>query len=85
MSSAVAIVMCAVSVLLLQKLSDVAPSSSEGSTVDIRHLGKEGEDVLDLELEESADPEACFTAGDSANSFFTILRLLSFNSYKNVQ
>ncbi|XP_067265956.1 sodium channel, voltage-gated, type I-like, alpha isoform X3 [Chanodichthys erythropterus] len=48
---------------LEEKLSDVAPSSSEGSTVDIRHLGKEGEDVLDLELEESADPEACFTAG----------------------
>ncbi|XP_048050616.1 sodium channel, voltage-gated, type I-like, alpha isoform X3 [Megalobrama amblycephala] len=48
---------------LEEKLSDVAPSSSEGSTVDIRHLGKEGEDVLDLELEESTDPEACFTAG----------------------
>lgn len=76
MSSAVAIVMCDVSVLLLQKLSDVAPSSSEGSTVDLRHLGKEGDDALDFELEESTDPEACFTAGDSANSLFTILRLL---------
>lgn len=68
--------MCDVSVLLFQKLFDVAPSSSEGSTVDLRHLGKVGEDALDLELEESTDPEACFTAGDSANSSFTILKLL---------
>ncbi|XP_051761104.1 sodium channel, voltage-gated, type I-like, alpha isoform X2 [Ctenopharyngodon idella] len=48
---------------LEEKLSDVAPSSSEGSTVDLRHLGKEGDDALDFELEESTDPEACFTAG----------------------
>uniref|UniRef100_A0A8C2DHU8 Sodium channel protein n=1 Tax=Cyprinus carpio TaxID=7962 RepID=A0A8C2DHU8_CYPCA len=52
-----------VSGLLLQKLSDVAPSSSEGSTVDLRHFGKDGEDALDSELEESTDPEACFTTG----------------------
>ncbi|XP_058643524.1 sodium channel, voltage-gated, type I-like, alpha isoform X2 [Onychostoma macrolepis] len=46
-----------------EKLSDVAPSSSEGSTVDLRHFGKDGEEALDSELEESTDPEACFTAG----------------------
>ncbi|KTG02428.1 hypothetical protein cypCar_00013636 [Cyprinus carpio] len=46
-----------------EKLSDVAPSSSEGSTVDLRHFGKDGEDALDSELEESTDPEACFTTG----------------------
>ncbi|XP_052422350.1 sodium channel protein type 1 subunit alpha-like [Carassius gibelio] len=46
-----------------EKLSDVAPSSSEGSTVDLRHFGKDGEDALDSELEESTDPEACFTPG----------------------
>uniref|UniRef100_A0A8C1E249 Sodium channel protein n=1 Tax=Cyprinus carpio carpio TaxID=630221 RepID=A0A8C1E249_CYPCA len=52
-----------VSVLLLQNLSYVAPSSSEGSTVDLRTFGKDGEDALDLELEESTDPDACFTPG----------------------
>jgi len=62
--------------VLLQRLSDVAPSSSEGSTVDLRHVVKEGEDVLDFELEESNEPEACFTTGDSANSLFTILKEL---------
>ncbi|XP_039539547.1 sodium channel, voltage-gated, type I-like, alpha [Pimephales promelas] len=46
-----------------ERLSDVAPSSSEGSTVDLRHVVKEGEDVLDFELEESNEPEACFTTG----------------------
>uniref|UniRef100_A0A673N3L4 Sodium channel protein n=1 Tax=Sinocyclocheilus rhinocerous TaxID=307959 RepID=A0A673N3L4_9TELE len=46
-----------------EKLSDVAPSSSEGSTVDLRHFGKDGEDALDFELEESTDPDACFTPG----------------------
>uniref|UniRef100_A0A671SK35 Sodium channel protein n=1 Tax=Sinocyclocheilus anshuiensis TaxID=1608454 RepID=A0A671SK35_9TELE len=47
-----------------EKLSDVAPSSSEGSTVDLRHfVKKDGEDSLDSELEESTDPEACFTTG----------------------
>ncbi|XP_050975168.1 sodium channel, voltage-gated, type I-like, alpha isoform X2 [Labeo rohita] len=46
-----------------EKLSDVAPSSSEGSTVDLRPLGKDGEDALDFELEESMDPDACFTPG----------------------
>uniref|UniRef100_A0A8C1NC06 Sodium channel protein n=1 Tax=Cyprinus carpio TaxID=7962 RepID=A0A8C1NC06_CYPCA len=46
-----------------KELSDVAPSSSEGSTVDLRHFGKDGEDALDSELEESTDPEACFTTG----------------------
>ncbi|XP_043103972.1 sodium channel, voltage-gated, type I-like, alpha [Puntigrus tetrazona] len=46
-----------------EKLSDVDPSSSEGSTVDLRHFGKDGEDALDSELEESMDPEACFTPG----------------------
>ncbi len=74
----VAIVTCDdVSVLLLQKLSDVAPSSSECSTVDLRHFGKDGEEALDSELEESTDPEACFTPGDAANSLFTIIRLPS--------
>ncbi|KAI2660901.1 Sodium channel protein type 2 subunit alpha [Labeo rohita] len=47
----------------IAKLSDVAPSSSEGSTVDLRPLGKDGEDALDFELEESMDPDACFTPG----------------------
>ncbi|KAL7881870.1 hypothetical protein AOLI_G00087190 [Acnodon oligacanthus] len=37
-------------------------SSSEGSTVDIRAL-REGGESLDFELEESMDPEACFTDG----------------------
>ncbi|XP_077071976.1 sodium channel, voltage-gated, type I-like, alpha [Siphateles boraxobius] len=46
-----------------KELSDVAPSSSEGSTVDLRHVVKEGEDALDFELEESTEPEACFTTG----------------------
>uniref|UniRef100_A0A8C2CNC7 Sodium channel protein n=1 Tax=Cyprinus carpio TaxID=7962 RepID=A0A8C2CNC7_CYPCA len=54
-----------------ENLSYVAPSSSEGSTVDLRTFGKDGEDALDLELEESTDPDACFTPGDAANSLFT--------------
>uniref|UniRef100_A0A3B4EF08 Sodium channel protein n=1 Tax=Pygocentrus nattereri TaxID=42514 RepID=A0A3B4EF08_PYGNA len=37
-------------------------SSSEGSTVDIRAL-REGGESLEFELEESMDPEACFTDG----------------------
>ncbi|KAG9271502.1 sodium channel protein type 2 subunit alpha-like [Astyanax mexicanus] len=51
--------MCAVSGLFLQKLSEVM-SSSEGSTVEIR---KDGADSLEFELEESMDPEPCFTDG----------------------
>lgn len=51
---------------LLQKL-DVEPperlSSSEGSTVDIRPPG-DGVDSVELEPEESLDPEACFTEGE---------------------
>lgn len=39
------------------------PSSSEGSTVDIRPPG-DGVDSVELELEESLDPEACFTEGE---------------------
>ncbi|XP_031414294.1 sodium channel, voltage-gated, type I-like, alpha isoform X2 [Clupea harengus] len=39
---------------------DAQFSSSEGSTVDLRGNGGES---MDLELEESMDPEACFTAG----------------------
>lgn len=48
----------------MQKL-DVVPkhlSSSEGSTVDIRPPG-DGVDSIELEPEESLDPEACFTEG----------------------
>lgn len=48
----------------MQKL-DVEPqplSSSEGSTVDIRPPG-DGVDSVELEPEESLDPEACFTEG----------------------
>ncbi|XP_053170797.1 sodium channel, voltage-gated, type I like, alpha b isoform X8 [Scomber japonicus] len=44
---------------------DVVPkhlSSSEGSTVDIRPPG-DGVDSIELEPEESLDPEACFTEG----------------------
>uniref|UniRef100_A0A4W4GPC2 Sodium channel protein n=1 Tax=Electrophorus electricus TaxID=8005 RepID=A0A4W4GPC2_ELEEL len=52
---------CSASGLLLQKLS-LGLSSSEGSTVDVRPL-REGPGSLDLELEESMDPEACFTHG----------------------
>ncbi|XP_071394230.1 sodium channel, voltage-gated, type I-like, alpha [Centroberyx affinis] len=37
-------------------------SSSEGSTVDIRAPGEGGES-MDFELEESMDPDACFTDG----------------------
>lgn len=44
--------------------------------MDLRHFGKDGEDTLDSELEESTDPEACFTPGDAANSLFTIITLL---------
>ncbi|TRY93524.1 hypothetical protein DNTS_032377 [Danionella cerebrum] len=46
-----------------EKMSDMASSSSEGSTADLRHFGKDGEDALDLDFEESAYPEACFTQG----------------------
>uniref|UniRef100_A0A7N6C0I7 Sodium channel protein n=1 Tax=Anabas testudineus TaxID=64144 RepID=A0A7N6C0I7_ANATE len=49
---------------IMQKL-DVEPqplSSSEGSTVDIRPPG-DGVDSVELEPEESLDPEACFTEG----------------------
>lgn len=49
----------------MQKL-DVEPqrlSSSEGSTVDIRPPG-DGVDSVELEPEESLDPEACFTEGE---------------------
>ncbi|XP_062270798.1 sodium channel, voltage-gated, type I like, alpha b isoform X13 [Scomber scombrus] len=44
---------------------DIVPkhlSSSEGSTVDIRPPG-DGVDSIELEPEESLDPEACFTEG----------------------
>lgn len=49
----------------MQKL-DAEPrplSSSEGSTVDIRPPG-DGVDSVELEPEESLDPEACFTEGE---------------------
>lgn len=49
----------------VQKL-DLEPqhlSSSEGSTVDIRPPG-DGVDSVELEPEESLDPEACFTEGE---------------------
>lgn len=49
----------------MQKL-DIEPqhlSSSEGSTVDIRPPG-DGVDSVELEPEESLDPEACFTEGE---------------------
>ncbi|XP_036400939.1 sodium channel, voltage-gated, type I-like, alpha isoform X2 [Megalops cyprinoides] len=45
-----------------EKLADPQLSSSEGSTVDIRPPGEGGESV-ELEPEESLDPEACFTEG----------------------
>uniref|UniRef100_A0A8C2BHW0 Sodium channel protein n=1 Tax=Cyprinus carpio TaxID=7962 RepID=A0A8C2BHW0_CYPCA len=46
-----------------EKLSvDAVLSSSEGSTVDIRPPG-EGVESVELEPEESLDPEACFTEG----------------------
>uniref|UniRef100_A0A8C9U785 Sodium channel protein n=1 Tax=Scleropages formosus TaxID=113540 RepID=A0A8C9U785_SCLFO len=48
--------------LSLQKLADPQLSSSEGSTVDIRPPGEGGESV-EMEPEESMDPEACFTEG----------------------
>ena len=40
------------------------PSSSEGSTVDIRPLGEGGES-LDMEPESSLDPEGCFPDGET--------------------
>lgn len=49
----------------MQKL-DAQPhplSSSEGSTVDIRPP-VDGVDSVELEPEESLDPEACFTEGE---------------------
>ncbi|XP_018584037.1 sodium channel protein type 2 subunit alpha-like isoform X4 [Scleropages formosus] len=45
-----------------EKLADPQLSSSEGSTVDIRPPGEGGESV-EMEPEESMDPEACFTEG----------------------
>ncbi|XP_061092056.1 sodium channel, voltage-gated, type I-like, alpha isoform X7 [Conger conger] len=45
-----------------EKLADPQMSSSEGSTVDIRPPGEGGESV-EMEPEESLDPEACFTDG----------------------
>ncbi|XP_023683780.1 sodium channel, voltage-gated, type I like, alpha b isoform X4 [Paramormyrops kingsleyae] len=45
-----------------EKLADPQLSSSEGSTVDIRPPGEGGESV-EMELEESLDPESCFTEG----------------------
>ncbi|XP_061092051.1 sodium channel, voltage-gated, type I-like, alpha isoform X2 [Conger conger] len=45
-----------------KKLADPQMSSSEGSTVDIRPPGEGGESV-EMEPEESLDPEACFTDG----------------------
>ncbi|XP_048835105.1 sodium channel, voltage-gated, type I like, alpha b isoform X3 [Brienomyrus brachyistius] len=45
-----------------EKLADPQLSSSEGSTVDIRPPGEGGESV-EMELEESLDPEPCFTEG----------------------
>ncbi|KAL4656619.1 sodium channel protein type 2 subunit alpha-like isoform X2 [Arapaima gigas] len=45
-----------------EKLADPQLSSSEGSTVDIRPPG-EGGDSVEMEPEESMDPEACFTEG----------------------
>lgn len=50
----------------MQKLDIAEPqhlSSSEGSTVDIRPPG-DGVDSVELEPEESMDPEACFTEGE---------------------
>lgn len=50
---------------LAQKL-DVVPqnlSSSEGSTVDIRPPG-DGVESVEMEPEESLEPEACFTEGE---------------------
>uniref|UniRef100_A0A8C6L975 Sodium channel protein n=1 Tax=Nothobranchius furzeri TaxID=105023 RepID=A0A8C6L975_NOTFU len=41
-------------------------SSSEGSTVDIRPPG-DGAESVELEPEESLDPEACFTEGENWN------------------
>lgn len=55
----------------MQKL-DVDPqplSSSEGSTVDIRPP-VDGAESVELEPEESLDPEACFTEGENV-SFLT--------------
>ncbi|XP_052005088.1 LOW QUALITY PROTEIN: sodium channel, voltage-gated, type I-like, alpha [Xyrauchen texanus] len=46
-----------------EKLADMDPSSSEGSTVDLFGHAKDGKDILDLEMEESTEPEACFTQG----------------------
>ncbi|XP_051998217.1 sodium channel protein type 1 subunit alpha-like isoform X1 [Xyrauchen texanus] len=45
-----------------EKLTDVDTISSEGSTVDLRHFGHR-EDTVDFEMEESTEPEACFTPG----------------------
>ncbi|XP_055071354.2 sodium channel, voltage-gated, type I-like, alpha isoform X4 [Misgurnus anguillicaudatus] len=47
-----------------EELTDI--SSSEGSTVDLRHHGhvkQDGEVSVDFDKEESTDPDACFTAG----------------------
>lgn len=58
--------------LLLQKLDDVDASSSEGSTVDLRYFGhaRDGEGSLEVEPDQSTDPEACFTAGDVFHLIF---------------
>ncbi|KAL4636203.1 sodium channel protein type 2 subunit alpha-like [Arapaima gigas] len=46
----------------LEKLAEPRLSTSEGSTIDIRPL-EEGGDSLDLEVEQSLDPDPCFTEG----------------------
>jgi len=54
---------CVAAWMAVQKLPvDAVLSSSEGSTVDIRPPG-EGAESVELEPEESLDPEACFTEG----------------------
>lgn len=64
--------------LYLQMLAiedDGHDSSSEGSTVDIRLPGEGGES-LEFELEESMEPDACFTYGEFTCSAFNIQRFI---------
>uniref|UniRef100_A0A8C6L9D2 Sodium channel protein n=1 Tax=Nothobranchius furzeri TaxID=105023 RepID=A0A8C6L9D2_NOTFU len=59
---------------------DVDPqplSSSEGSTVDIRPPG-DGAESVELEPEESLDPEACFTEGENCPGCLLFLLTVCF-------
>lgn len=58
-------------------------SSSEGSTVDIRPPG-DGVDSVELEPEESLDPEPCFTEGKTKGDVSRSLCMVTYNKISPV-